>query len=145
MDKTKHPDWLIVLTYVIMSFCWAGKNLLSLNDMLVCAASGLFLGAVTVRVEKTNMPVYICRSAGALCAAVFIILVYKNTTLISSGAMTVIGSMIPPVAAGAMLIEGLCTSGSTAGGKKMLNAILVSVFLAVAVFIAMKLTGVAYG
>ncbi len=142
MDKTKHPDRLIVMTYTLMALCWAGKNLLSLQDMAICAVSGVILGVITVMAEKTKLPTYICRAAGAMFAALFIIAVYHNTSFISSDAMTVIGSMIPPVAAGAMLIEGLCTSGTAAGRKKILTSLLVSVFLAVAVFIAMKLTGV---
>lgn len=140
MDKTHHPDIVIILTYGIMAFCWAGKNMLSLADMSVCGASGLLLGAVTVAFEKTKLPTYICRGFGALSAALLIIEVHCFTGWVDSDAITVIASMIPPVAAGAMLVEGICTSASSSGRKKIVTAVLVSIFLAIAVFTAIMIT-----
>ena len=140
MDTTKHPDRLIVLTYCIMSFCWAGKNLLTLTDMTICAFSGIIRGVVAVSLKKTKIPDFICRGVAALMAALAIIEIYFATGWVDSDAMTVIGSMIPPLAAGAMLVEGMCTARHLSGKQKIRNAILISISLAAGVYIAVAIT-----
>ena len=140
MDKTKHPDWLLILTYCIMSFCWAGKNLLAIPDMLICAFSGIIRGAVTIYVNKTPIPDFISRGIGAFFAALAIIAVVCGTAFATTDAMTIIGSMIPPLAAGAMLVEGLCTARHLSGKQKIRNAILISISLATGVFLAVTIT-----
>ncbi|MBQ8604316.1 MAG: threonine/serine exporter family protein [Oscillospiraceae bacterium] len=140
MDKTRHPDWLLVLTYAVMAFSRAGRDFLSFNDMLICGFSGVVLGIVVVMAEKLKLPVYICRGMGAFFASLVIIEICFFTGWADSSVMTVIASMIPPVAAGAMLVEGLSTSHRQSGRKKIINAILISVFLALAVFLAVAFT-----
>ena len=139
MDKTKHSDLVIVLTYGLMAFCWAGKNLLDFKDMIICGVSGLMLGAVTVMAEKTKMPTYICRSIGTFAAALLIIQVYCFSNLADGSAMAAIGSMVPPVATGARFIEGLCLSSTKNGRDKIVTAWIVSLFLAAAVFAAVHI------
>ncbi len=140
MDKTKHSDGIIVLTYSVMAFCWAGKSLLTAGDMIVCGLSGFILGLCIVLFEKLKRPVYVCRGIGAFFRALFIIEIYFFTGWADSPPMTIIGSMIPPAATGAMLIEGLCTSASKSGRNKIVNAIVISISLAVGVYVAVAIT-----
>ncbi len=137
MDKTKYSNVIIIFTYAAMAFCWAGKGLLPLRDMSICGLSGIILGVVTVFVEKSfKLPTYICRGIGAYAAALLIIEICCFTGWAHTDAMTIISSMIPPVAAGAMLIEGMCTASTKGGKTKIINAVLISVFLAVGVYCA---------
>lgn len=140
MDKTKHPDWLLVLTYCALSFCWAGKNMLAVSDMLICALSGLVRGAVTVCLRKIKIHDIICRGVGTFFAALATIEIVLFTGWAASDSMTIIGSMIPSLAAGSMLIEGMCTAKHLEGKQKIRNAILISITLAVGVFLAVAVT-----
>ncbi|MBR5521205.1 MAG: threonine/serine exporter family protein [Oscillospiraceae bacterium] len=140
MDKTKHPDWLIIATYGIMAFARAGKDLLTFPDMVISGIAGILLGYVIVKIEKLNQPVYICRGAGAFFAALLIIEICFRTGFVNSEVIDVIAAMIPPAAAGAMLIEGMCTFRNISGRKKVMNAVLVSIFLALGVFMALIIT-----
>ncbi len=141
MDKTKYSNFIMVITYTFMAYCWAGKNLLPHGDMLITAFSGLILGVVTVYTEKLfSLPTYICRGIGAFFASLVIIEIYFFTGWAQNRPMTIIASMIPPVAAGAMLVEGLCTSHTQPGRKKIINAVLVSLFLALGVYRAILIT-----
>ena len=83
MDKTKHPGWLIVLTYAVMAFSRAGKDLLTFPDMIICGLAGIVLGTVMVITEKFNLPTYICRGAGAFAASLFIIFTASARTNIN--------------------------------------------------------------
>lgn len=140
MDKTKHPGWLILITYSAMAFCWAGKNLLTLNDMNICAFAGLVRGAVTMITKKINIPDYICRGIGIFAAVLLVIEMYLSTGWIDSDVMTLVGSLIPPLAAGSMFVEGLCTARNISGKEKIKNALLISVSLAAGVFLAVAIT-----
>ncbi len=141
MDKTKHSDVIFIITYALMAFCWAGKNLLPVGDMVICGLSGVILGVVTVFCEKLfKLPTYICRGIGVFAAALLIIEIYFFTGWVQTDAITIIASMVPPVAAGAMLIEGMCTAKNKSGVNKIITAILVSIFIALGITAALAIT-----
>ena len=143
MDKTEHPDWIIILTYTLMGFCWGGKAGLNIVEMAVCGISCLLQGVVVVALEKTKLPVYVCRFFGVLAAGTAILAINLAVEY-PHGFESLFVAMILPVAAGAMLVEGMYTSHTSAGKKKMIIAVLCSLALGLAIFLSMSFMGVEY-
>ncbi|MEG1782396.1 MAG: threonine/serine exporter family protein [Oscillospiraceae bacterium] len=143
MDRTKYPQWFLVATYTLMGFCWGGKAGVSGVEMIVCAIACFIQGLIVTGFEKMKLPTYICRFCGVLFAGVVILYIGRYVEY-PSGVMTLFVAMILPVAAGAMLVEGMYTSHTPQGKKKMLTATLCSLALGLAIFIALKIMEVPY-
>lgn len=144
MDKTKHPDIILILTYSVMSFCWAGKALYQFTDMIICGLAGLIFGVVIVTMNKTKLPTCVNRAIAAIPSSAFIFIVDRFVVKCVAGSLAVTLSMLLPALAGSMFVEGLCTSGSKDGKSKMITAVLISVFMAAAIVLTSKIMGVPY-
>ena len=141
MDKTQHPRWLLIATYTAMGFCWGGKAGVSFIEMLVCAVACFAQGLIVTGLEKIKWPTYVARFFGVLTAGLMILFLGRYIEY-PHGIMTLFVAMILPVAAGAMLVEGMYTSHTSEGKKKMFIATLCSLSLGLAIFLAIELLGV---
>ena len=144
MDKTKHPDLLLIATYTFMGFCWAGKAGTTFTEMIVCAVACLAQGIVVVMLENKGPPTYIGRFFAVIAATLIIISAEKYFSLCPSGIFTLFIAMVLPVAAGAMLVEGMYIYPSSDGKHKIKTALMCSSVLGARVFICLKIMGVAY-
>ena len=143
MQEKGYSPVFVVFTYAFMSRCWAGKAGCGLWEMTADALAGAVRGVVMVNLDK-KMPTYISRFFAALLATIFIVTVGKFVRPYPIGIMNEINYMILPMAAGAMLVEGLYTCREQPGRKKFYTSIAVSLSLALGAFIGVIITGVRY-
>lgn len=128
MSEKNYSKRFIVFTYMFMSFCWAGKNGCTVKEMVADAFAGAVRGIVMVLLDDM-MPTYFSRYLAAMAGGMFLILVGRFLYNFPSGPL-VINNMILPMAAGAMLIDGVFRGSETSGRKKIATALVISACLA---------------
>ena len=134
MDSTQHPKWLLVATYSVMGFAWAGKSGLTFPEMIIDAMACLILGVIVVFFEAKKIPTYLARFIGVIISCSFIALLSDVLTFFDPP-FIVASTAVLPVAAGAMLVEGLCMLNTKAGKAKIKGALMCSAALGFGVYI----------
>lgn len=142
MDKTKYNELSLLIIYFGFAFCWAAKNLLPVNDVLICGTCGVVLGIVVILCQKIKLPEYLCRGIGVFAAAMAIVATDKFIFSASTNAVTVIKSVFLPVASGAMFMDGMFMGPMRKGKNKAFVGGMSSLCLTIAILLTIHLTGI---
>ncbi len=142
MDKTKYNELSLLIIYFGFAFCWAAKNLLPINDVLICGACGVVLGIGVILCQKIKLPEYLCRGIGVFAAAMAIVAADKFIFSASTNAVTIIKSVFLPVASGAMFMDGLFMGPMKKGKTKAFVGAMSSLCLTIAILITIRITGI---
>jgi len=142
MDKTKYNELSLLIIYFGFAFCWAAKNLLPINDVLICSACGVVLGIGVILCQKINLPEYLCRGIGVFAAAMAIVATDRFVFSASTNAVTIIKSVFLPVASGAMFMDGLLMGPMQTGKTKAFVGAMSSFCLTIAILITIRITGI---
>ena len=142
MDKTKYNEFSLLIIYFGFAFCWAAKNLLPINDVLICGACGVVLGIVVILCQKINLPEYLCRGIGVFAAAMAIVTADEFIFPASTNAVTIVKSVFLPVASGAMFMDGVFMGPMQAGKTKAFVGSMSSLCLTIAIIITIQITGI---
>lgn len=139
MDNSKYSSTIKIITYATLGFCWAGKFLLPIKDMVFVGFVCLLLGISVECAENLKAPVYVSRPIGIFIATLAII-AGDNLLSLSSDNTQIIVATILPVATGAMLIDGIyhyINVNKNIGKKKIITSIYTAIGFSISVSLAL--------